>query len=135
MYLLDTNACIRILNNISPALVARIREHSPSEIRLCSVVKAELCYGARHSSQPAKNLRLLRDFFLPFRTHTFDDNCAEHYGVIRNELSRTGKLIGPNELMVAATAIANDLILVTHNTDEFSRVVGLRWEDWEAPGS
>jgi tRNA(fMet)-specific endonuclease VapC len=102
---------------------------------MCSTVKAELHYGARHSSKPAENLRLLHDFFLPFRSHLFDDSCAEHYGIIRNELSRTGKPIGPNDLMIAATAIANDLILVTHNTDEFSRVVGLRWEDWETPAS
>jgi tRNA(fMet)-specific endonuclease VapC len=135
VYLLDANACIRILNNTSPPLVARLREHRPSDIRLCSVVKAELHYGARHSSRPAENLRLLRDFFLPFRSHPFDDTCAEHYGVIRNELSRSGKVIGPNDLMIAATAIANDLILVTHDVDEFSRVVGLRWKDWQAAGA
>jgi tRNA(fMet)-specific endonuclease VapC len=102
---------------------------------LCSTVKAELYFGARHSSKPAENLRLLYDFFLPFRSHPFDDACAEHYGTIRSELSRTGKLIGPNDLMIAATAIANDLILITHNTDEFSRVVGLHWEDWEEAAS
>jgi tRNA(fMet)-specific endonuclease VapC len=98
-------------------------------------VKGELCYGARHSTKPAENLRLLSDFFLPFRSHPFDDDCAEVYGVIRNELSRSGKPVGPNDLMIAATAIANDLVLITHDIDEFSRVVGLRWDDWERPGA
>ncbi len=78
------------------------------------------------------------------RTHTYcssfsrrlflchsDDQCAEHYGVIRAELERAGTPIGPNDLMIAATAKAHDITLVSHNTREFSRVVGLRLEDWE----
>ena len=62
MYLLDSNACIRILNDSSRFLVSRLRQHHPSEIRLCSVVKGELVYGARRSSRPAQNLRLLSRF-------------------------------------------------------------------------
>ena len=61
----------------------------------------------------------------------FDDRCADHYGRIRNELEPGGTPIGPNDLMIAATATAHDLILVTHNTREFGRVVGLEIEDWE----
>ena len=132
IFLLDTNACIRVLNDTSPALVARLREHRPAGIRLCSTVKAELSYGARHSSRPAADLRLLNEFFSAFSSLPFDDTCAEHYGIIRNDLSRAGTPIGPNDLMIAATAMAHGFILVTHNTDEFSRVVGLRLEDWEA---
>ncbi len=133
MYLLDTNACIRILNNRSTPLVARLRAHHPSEIRLCSVVKAELLYGARHSARPAQNLRTLQAFFAPFTSLPFDDDCAEHYGVVRNDLARSGAPIGPYDLMIAATALASDQVLVTHNVDEFTRVVGLRLEDWEVP--
>jgi tRNA(fMet)-specific endonuclease VapC len=132
MYVLDTNACIRILNGTSPRLVARLREHEPAEIRLCAVVKAELLYGARRSSRVADNLRLLERFFEPLACLPFDDACAERYGVIRAELDRAGTPIGPNDLMIAATALANELDLVTHNTAEFSRVAGLRYEDWEA---
>jgi tRNA(fMet)-specific endonuclease VapC len=61
----------------------------------------------------------------------FDDLCAEHYGSIRTDLRRSGGAIGPNDLLIAATARAHDLTLVTHNTGEFSRVVGLRSEDWQ----
>jgi tRNA(fMet)-specific endonuclease VapC len=131
MFVLDTNACIRILNNASPFLVSRLKSHHPSQILLSSVVKAELVYGARKSARSARNLRVLQEFFAPFRTLVFDDACAEQYGILRAELEREGTPIGPYDMMIAATAIANDLTLVTHNADEFSRVTGLKWEDWE----
>lgn len=132
MYLLDANACIRILNRTSEALVARLRQHEPFEIRLSSVVKAELLYGARRSARVQPNLELLQRFFEPFVCLPFDDLCAEHYGVIRADLEHAGSPIGANDLMIAATARAHDLVLVSHNTREFSRIVGLRLEDWEA---
>ena len=132
MFLLDTNACIKILNNASPILITRLKSHHPSQIKLSSVVKAELVYGARKSARPPQNLRVLQDFFAPFRSLSFDDRCSEEYGIIRTELERSGKPIGPYDMMVAATAVANELTLVTHNAGEFSRVAGLRWDDWEA---
>jgi tRNA(fMet)-specific endonuclease VapC len=132
-FLLDTNACIRILKNSSPPLVARLRDRDPNEIFLCSVVKAELIYGAYRSARQADNLRQLDHFFQPFVSVPFDDNCTEVYGRIRHQLERAGQVIGPYDLMIAAIALANDLVLITHNTREFSRVVGLRFEDWEIP--
>ncbi len=134
MYLLDTNACIRILNDTSPLLVQRLASHAPSEIRLCSVVKAELLYGARHSQRFAENLKLLAHFFAPFVSLPFNDRCAEEYGQIRVELAQAGTLIGPNDLLIAAIARAYNLTLVTHNVEEFGRVNGLRLEDWEKVG-
>ena len=133
MYLLDTNACIRVLNNSSSTLTERLARQSPSELRLCSVVKAELLYGARLSSRQPANMRLLRTFFAPFVSLPFDDASAERYGVIRGDLHRAGRPIGPNDLMIAAIALTHDLVLVTHNADEFGRVVDLRIEDWENP--
>lgn len=132
VWVLDTNACIRVLNNTSAALVKRMRNTDPAHIALCSVVKAELLYGARKSSRRADNLRLLERFFMPLTSLPFDDVCAEQYGVIRTELETAGTPIGPNDLMIAATALANDATLVTHNLQEFARVPGLRLEDWEA---
>jgi tRNA(fMet)-specific endonuclease VapC len=131
MYLLDTNACIRILNNSSSALVTRMREHRPDEIALCSVVKAELLYGAQRSSRIAENLRVLDRFFEPFYSLPFDDNCVQTFGRIRTELERTGTPIGPYDLLIAATAVANGRTLVTANTREFSHVAGLTIENWE----
>ncbi len=133
MYLFDTNACIRILNKSSAPLIARLQRHDPSELKLCAIVKAELLFGARHSDRMAENLALLAAFFAPFRCLPFDDACAEEYATIRADLARAGTPIGPNDLIIAATARAHGLILVTHNVDEFGRVARLRIEDWEAP--
>ena len=132
MHLLDTNACIRALNNTSVPLVSRLRAEDPSAIRLSSVTKAELLFGARHGTQAASNLRLLARFFAPFLSLPFDDRCAEYYAALRADLAGRGQLIGPNDMLIAATALAHDLVLVTHNTREFSRVVGLKIEDWES---
>ena len=131
MYLLDTNACIRLLNNSSSHLVARIRQHSPADILLCSIIKAELVYGAYHSSRAADNLRLLNHFYEPFVSLPFDDSCVDIYGRIRSDLARIGTPIGPNDLLIAATAVANGLTLVTANQREFGRVTGLLTENWE----
>lgn len=131
MYLLDTDTCINILNDRSSLSAFRLSRHNPSEIRLCSVVKAELIYGAWRSNRVTENMRSLRSFFAPLMSIGFDDRCAEEYGVIKAELSRQGMLIGPNDLLIASIAKANGLILVTHNVSEFSRVPGLRIEDWE----
>ena len=131
MYLLDANACFRILNDNSVNLVARLRLHQPSEIRLSAITKAELLYGARYSERVGENLRLLGRFFEPFACLPFDDACAEHYGMIRADLAARGQTIGPNDLLIAATARAHDLTLVTHNVREFSRIVGLKLDDWE----
>ncbi|MCU0610797.1 MAG: type II toxin-antitoxin system VapC family toxin [Candidatus Eisenbacteria bacterium] len=131
MYLLDTNACIRILNSSSGPLIERLRGESSDQIRTCSVAKAELLCGARKSSRVTENLRVLRRFFDLIACVPFDDVCAEHHGPIRAELEREGTPIGPYDLMIASTAKAHDMTLVTHNVDEFARVVGLRVEDWE----
>jgi tRNA(fMet)-specific endonuclease VapC len=132
MYLLDTNACIRILNGTSPSLSQRLRFVPRMQIRLSSVVRGELIYGARKSGRIADNLRTLEEFFGTISSLPFDDRCAEEYGVIRAELERAGTRIGPNDLLLAATARAQGAVLVTHNVREFSRVAGLRIEDWES---
>lgn len=130
MYLLDTNFCIDVINGTSGSAMHRLRSRNPDEIRLCSVVKAELVYGARLSTQVAENLRLLEHFFVPFSSIPFDDACTGYYGRIRADLRRAGEMIGPNDLMIAAIAKTHDLTVVTHNVGEFSRVVGLKIEDW-----
>jgi tRNA(fMet)-specific endonuclease VapC len=132
MYVFDTNVCIRILNGTSPSLTQRVRFVPRMQIRLPSVVKGELIYGARKSGRIAENLRVLEEFFGTVASLPFDDRCAEEYGVIRAELQRAGTPIGPNDALIAATARAYGAVLVTHNVREFSHVAGLRIEDWES---
>lgn len=133
MYLLDTNTCIYLLNHPDGPVNRRCLSHSPEEIRLCSVVKAELLFGARRSQRVEANLQLLARFFAPLDSLPFDDRCAEEYGMIRADLVSQGAPIGPNDLLIAALARSSDAVLVTHNTGEFSRVTGLRLEDWQVP--
>lgn len=126
--LVDTNICIAWLKGDK-----RVREAwlalEPDELMLSSVVRAELLYGARHSKQVAANLRRLEVLFGAMRSVPFDDAAANHYGLVRAQLASKGRL-GPNDLMIAATALAHDATLVTRNDSEFSRVVGLRVVSW-----
>ena len=133
VFLLDTNVCIRILNGSSAAVAGRLQATAPADVRLCAVVKAELLYGARKSARVDENLRLLRRFFDPLVSLPFDDRCADEAGLIRLDLERSGRPIGPNDLLIAAIARAHDLVLVTRNTREFGRIAGLRMDDWESP--
>lgn len=130
-YLLDTNVCIQLLNNKNACIMANLSKHHPSEISVCSIVKAELLYGARRSQRVEANLTLLNAFFAPLTSFSFDDTCAEHYGQIHAELLTKGTPIGPNDTLIAAIARANNLTLVTHNTRKFGRVPDLKLIDWE----
>ena len=128
--LLDTNVCIGVLKG-RVGLIARLRSLTSAEIRICAVVRAELFCGARKSEQVEHNLAGLRRFLAPLESLPFDDRAAEEYGLIRADLEWAGTPIGPNDLLIAATARAHDCILVTRNTREFTRIVGLRVESWD----
>lgn len=130
-YLLDTNVCARYLNGRSAAIRERLRLTKVEDIAVCSVVKAELFYGAMKSNNPQKTLARQQRFLNLFVSLPFDDSTALMYGRIRATLSASGTPIGPNDFQIAAIALANNLTLVTHNTREFSRVQGLVIEDWE----
>lgn len=130
-YLLDTNAWISFLNVDGGKIQQRLQAVDPSAIRLCSIVKAELYFGAERSNRREENLRLLDELFSGIDSLSFDDTAAIQYGKIRSNLASAGTPIGPNDLMIASIALANDLILVTHNTREFSRVASLKLEDWQ----
>ena len=131
IYLLDSNVCIHLLNGRHTALIQRFRQYDPRQTVLCSMVKGELLRGALRSQRVELNLERLAIFFAPLKSLPFDDSAAEHFARIGAELLKRGTPIGPNDLVIAATALANQVTLVTHNTDEFSRVPGLRLEDWE----
>lgn len=131
IYLLDTNTCILYLTRRNSAVVEKLTTIPRQDIVLCDVVKAELYYGAYKGTRLERNLALYQEFFGELVSLPFDGNAAVVYGRIRARLEALGTPIGPNDLQIAAIALANDLILVTHNTREFSRVEGLRLEDWE----
>ncbi|MFI5309033.1 MAG: type II toxin-antitoxin system VapC family toxin [Polyangiales bacterium] len=128
--LLDTNVCVAFMNGTDPAVRDKLLSLSPGEVRLCSVVKAELLYGARKSKRVTDNLMRLTQFFATFDSLPFDDLAAEHYGTLRAQLEAAGTPIGANDMMIAATALASDSTLVTRNQSEFLRVTGLSVETW-----
>jgi tRNA(fMet)-specific endonuclease VapC len=129
-WLLDTNICIAFLNGSEPAVRDRLIGLPISDVHLCSVVKAELLYGARNGARVEENLRTLERFFAPFSSLSFDDEGAAHYGIIRSQLKREGRPIGSNDFLIASIALAHDAVLVTRNDAELRRVIGLRVEIW-----
>ena len=130
-YLLDTNACICYLRGSSAPLKQQVLALPTTSIVVCAVVKMELHYGAMKSQRPAESIARYQEFTVVFHSLPFDDAAAERCGEVRALLARLGKPIGPYDLQIAAIALANQVTLVTHNTEEFSRVPGLLLEDWE----
>jgi len=129
-YLLDTNICIPFLNERDRGLAAKLRRHSLDDLKLCSVVKAELLYGARSSSRVQENIGNLDRFFRAFESFAFDDDAAAEYGTLRAQLRRSGTPVGANDMLIAAIALATDSVLVTRNTEELRQIAGLRLETW-----
>ena len=133
IYLLDTNTCIGWLRNTEPKIIARIQQENPADLVLCSVVVGELVYGTERAGpiHHVANLNRVGQLRAQFVSLPFDDNAADEYGKLRAYLAANGKMIGPNDLMIAAIALANRVTLITHNTSEFQRVPGLLFEDWQ----
>jgi len=130
MHFLDTNTCIYFIKGRYPSLLDELRERKPANIQIPSMVMAELLLGAEKSKQRIKTLEVCRKFLEPFEVVSFDDEAAVKYAEIRAALEKRGRIIGPNDMIIAATVMAHDGILVTHNTKEFKQVTGLRIEDW-----
>jgi tRNA(fMet)-specific endonuclease VapC len=130
-YLLDTNVCVMYLNGRSNALRDRLISTPIEDMAVSAVVKSELFYGAMRSNNPTKTLERQQEFLDRFVSLPFGDESALLFGQIRARLASAGTPIGAYDLQIAAIALANNLILVTHNTREFERVDGLQLEDWE----
>jgi tRNA(fMet)-specific endonuclease VapC len=129
-FFLDTNICIYALKGSFPEIARRLAARTPSDIKIPSMVEAELLFGAEKSGRRERTLEILDRFLSPFEIVPFCERAARHYARIRAQLEWTGASIGPNDLIIAATSMANGGTLITHNTAEFSRVDGLALEDW-----
>lgn len=127
-YLLDSNVWIFYLKNATSQVEARLRITPASEIAVCSVVWAELLYGARKYERRQARMARVERTLAPFVSLPFDDAAARNYAQIRDELEVRGEVIGPNDLFIASIALTHGLILVTNNR-EFRRITGLPVED------
>ncbi|HNJ65078.1 MAG TPA: type II toxin-antitoxin system VapC family toxin [Turneriella sp.] len=130
-YLLDTNVCIQVLRGSLPQIKSRIAAIRHDQIGIPAIVRFELVYGAWRSSNPEQKVALVQNFTSAFASVPVTNDVADSCGKIRAMLEKLGKPIGPYDLLIAATALANGLVLVTHNTREFMRIPGIQLEDWE----
>lgn len=130
LYCLDTNTCIDAMKGRAPELAERFGRQSPDDLSVPAMVRAELLLGAMKAKEPVKAARTVEAFLAPYVVLAFDKVAAQHYAAIRHQMEVAGKIIGPNDLIIAATARAHRLTLVTHNVGEFARVPGLMVEDW-----
>lgn len=131
-YLLDTNTCVYAIKR-RPEVLNRLAAQSPDEVLVSAITVAELWFGARKSSRPQATRKAVDAFLKPFEVVAFDAEAAEHYATVRLILERAGQPIGERDLLIASSALAAGLAVVTHNVREFTRVPTLRVEDWYSP--
>ncbi|RKX91262.1 MAG: VapC toxin family PIN domain ribonuclease [Spirochaetes bacterium] len=130
MFLIDTNICIYIMNNHPPQVIRKFREIGAGNIFISSITISELQYGVFKSNQIEKNTKRLEEFLRPFELISYGEKASVFYGEIRSYLEREGKTIGPLDMLIAAHAISEKLILITNNEKEFKRVKFLKVENW-----
>jgi len=130
MFVLDTDICIYLLRGKADAAVERLRQVDAAAVSVTAVTAAELRFGAVHSANPPRNLELVERFLVPLTMLPFDDLAAVHFAAIKQQLVSAGALVGPMDLLIAAIVRAHGATLVTNNVREFSRIPGLRVENW-----
>ncbi|MBP5464112.1 MAG: type II toxin-antitoxin system VapC family toxin [Treponema sp.] len=134
-YFIDSNVVIDAIRSKSaPIRGGHFEKVDAFQVEVPSIVIAELEYGARHSSNYEKRRNQYLEFIKDFSIAPFTDKEAEAYGRIRQQLTKDGTPIGGNDMLIAATALANGATVVTHNVGEFSKVKSLKVEDWTQPG-
>ncbi len=134
-YLLDTNACIALINGSETNVRRRFQRAVAREsvILLSSIVAFELWYGVANSQRKESNTQRLEAFFAgPLEWTLFDEEDARAAGAIRAELEASGKPIGAYDVLLPGQARRHGATLVTSNAREFDRVAGLKWKDWAA---
>jgi tRNA(fMet)-specific endonuclease VapC len=132
---LDTDICIYFMEGQYPSVAERMSEVPLDQLAISTIVIAELRFGMVKSARAPANIQRLHAFLVPFRTLAFDASCSAQFATAKLFLQRSGRMIGAMDLLIAATALANDATVVTNNVEEFSRVRGLRVENWTIPGA
>lgn len=130
MWLLDTNVCIYLIQKKPERVLQRLRALDISTVGVSSITVAELQYGVAKSTRPEQNALALAALLAPLDVLAFDDGAAAVYGAVCAGLERAGTPIGSMDLLIAAHALARGRTVVTNNTREFSRVAGLKMENW-----
>ncbi len=129
-FLLDTNICIYLIKKKPPGILQKFKAYAVGDIGVSTITVAELQYGVQKSQRPAQNQQALDQFLLPLIVKDFDYQTTIVYGQIRAILEAQGTPIGPLDTLIAAYALRLNVILVTNNTKEFSRVPNLELANW-----
>jgi len=129
-HLLDTNICIYIIKRKPIGVFERFHSLSPGSVGISSITAAELQYGVSKSSFPEKNHDALQQFLIPLEIVEFDYEAAMQYGKIRSQLEKKGTPIGPLDTLIGAHALRLNATLITNNLKEFTRIEGLKTENW-----
>jgi len=129
-FLLDTDICIYIIKRKPEKVFRHFRALIPGDIGISSITLTELEHGVQKSHERVRNQAALEEFLIALDVAEYDTKAARHYGIIRADLERKGKIIGGNDLLIASHALALSVILVTNNLKEFSRIHGLNMENW-----
>jgi tRNA(fMet)-specific endonuclease VapC len=130
MYMLDTDICIYIIKRKPKSALKRLESLQPGQLAMSAITFAELMNGAKKSKQVEENISKLNELGELVQILPFDQKAAIFYGDVRSTLEKKGKIIGSNDLLIAAHALSLDYILVSNNEKEFKRVDGLRIENW-----
>lgn len=128
--MLDTDTCAFVLRRTSDALLARIQAVPVLQQVMSVVTYAELLYGVQVSSKKKANQAAVEALARHLAILEWPREAARHYAEIRSDLKRKGSMIGANDLLIAAHARSIGAIVVTNNTKEFTRVKGLKIENW-----
>jgi len=127
-YLLDTDTVSFAIRGVG-RVGERLLQTGPSQVALSTVTEAELWFGAE-KRRSKRLFKLVEDFLDPLKILPFDRSAAQAFGKLRAQLEARGRSIGVADTMIAATAIAQGLVVVTGNTKHFARIRGLKVEDW-----
>ncbi|HLB32903.1 MAG TPA: type II toxin-antitoxin system VapC family toxin [Chthoniobacterales bacterium] len=129
-YAFDTNIIVALIRGKESTLHSRYLAGRPQDYFVPEMVRAELLFGAMLSAYPSKNIAVVENFLQPLQLLPFSNEATFYYAEIRLHLHRLGQPIGPNDLIIAATARANNMVLLTRNIKEFLRVPELVCEEW-----
>ena len=129
-YLLDTNILIYVINHNPQKVFEKIATMQIGDLATCSIVVGELFFGIEKSKFKAHNTKILNQMLESLVIYDFGLKEAQIYAQIRANLEQKGQIIGNMDMLISATALANELVLVTNNEREFSQIAGLRIENW-----
>ncbi|WP_457562603.1 type II toxin-antitoxin system tRNA(fMet)-specific endonuclease VapC [Caminibacter pacificus] len=129
-YMLDTNICIYIIKNKPVKVLKKFEKIDPKDVCIYSITASELWYGVYKSSSFEKNAIALEEFLSPLTILEYEENASKAYGKIRSKLEKKGKVIGSMDLLIAAHALSQNIILISNNVKEFKRIPGLNLENW-----